>query len=48
MTKLNRRQFVAGLAAGSAALTFARPAFAAWPERPVTIVVPFPLAAATM
>ncbi len=42
MTRLNRRQFVAGLAAGGAALGFARPAFAAWPERPVTIVVPFP------
>jgi tripartite-type tricarboxylate transporter receptor subunit TctC len=39
---MTRRQFVIGLAAGSAALSFARPALAAWPERPVTIVVPFP------
>lgn len=37
-----KRRHLAALAASSAALATARPARAAWPERPVTMIVAFP------
>lgn len=40
MERITRRAALGGLAA--AAIASPRPAWAAWPERPVTLVVPFP------
>ncbi|SFM28270.1 tripartite tricarboxylate transporter substrate binding protein [Variovorax sp. OV329] len=45
MTKLTRRGAICALGAGAASL--ALPAFAAWPERPIKIIVSFPAGGAS-
>ena len=40
MKKINRRTFAA-LSAGTAVAVAASPAYAAWPERPITLIVPW-------
>lgn len=42
MERFTRRKFLVSAAVCGAAAALAKPAYAAWPERPVTIVVPFP------